>query len=131
MQRAGHSSQTSNYRKRYRDKFLCHIHERLRRHVFFSSKDKELIFMKPQRYYNKVLQEIGSRLAELREKNGYTTLKEFVLTNDLPEVQYWRMEKGKANITLKSLLKVLSIHQLSLHDFFCLISQEQQEQQLG
>ena len=40
---------------------------------------------------------------------------------DLPEIQYWRMERGKANITLKSLSRILHIHRLTLHDFFCLM----------
>ena len=81
--------------------------------------------MKFQKYYDKVLKEIGQQLVTLREKNGYHTLKEFVIENDLPEVQYWRMEKGKANITLKSLAKVLSIHKMTLHEFFCVISTEE------
>jgi transcriptional regulator with XRE-family HTH domain len=79
--------------------------------------------MKSQKYHDKVLFDIGSRLAQMREKKGYTTIKEFVTRYDLPEIQYWRMEKGKANITLKSLVKVLSIHKVSLADFFCYTSQ--------
>lgn len=63
---------------------------------------------------------VGASLAELREKKGYTTIKEFAVHHDLPEIQYWRIEKGKANITLKSLVKILSIHRISLQDFFCL-----------
>ena len=78
--------------------------------------------MKFQNHYNRILKEIGERLAQLREKNGYTTLKEFAREYDLPEIQYWRMEKGKANITVKSLMKVLSIHKISMQDFFCMIS---------
>jgi transcriptional regulator with XRE-family HTH domain len=81
--------------------------------------------MKSQKYYTKVLAEIGAKLVELRLKKGYSTIKEFTLDYDLPEVQYWRMEKGKANITIKSLLKVLSIHKVSLPDFFCLLSSEE------
>jgi transcriptional regulator with XRE-family HTH domain len=77
--------------------------------------------MKSQKSHNRVLFDIGSRLAEMREKKGYSTIKEFVTRYDLPEIQYWRMEKGKANITLKSLVKVLSIHKVSLQDFFCYI----------
>lgn len=81
--------------------------------------------MKSQKYYAKVLKEIGGRLAHMREKSGYPTLKEFVDKHDLPEVQYWRMEKGKANITLKSLIRILSIHKVSLQDFFCMIPAEE------
>jgi hypothetical protein len=66
---------------------------------------------------------VGNHLADLRMKKGYTTIKSFVQRYDLPEIQYWRMEKGKANITLKSLSRILNIHRLSLHDFFCLITE--------
>lgn len=77
--------------------------------------------MKSNKSFRKILVAVGERLAELRVKKGYTTIKEFVQDYDLPEIQYWRIEKGKANITLKSLTKILDIHKLSLTDFFCLV----------
>jgi transcriptional regulator with XRE-family HTH domain len=80
--------------------------------------------MRYHKYYSKVLAAIGRRLAEMRENKGYSTIKEFTAKFDLPEVQYWRMEKGKANLTMKSLVKVLSIHKISLGEFFCMISTE-------
>ena len=96
------------------------------RHVLLIIRVKDLVqSMKSQKYYSKLLGEIGGRLAQLREQNGYDTLKEFVQKHDLPEVQYWRMEKGKANITLKSLVRILSIHRVSLQDFFCRITAEE------
>jgi hypothetical protein len=57
-------------------------------------------------------------------KKGYATIKAFALRYDLPEIQYWRIEKGKANVTLKSLSRILDIHHVSLQDFFCLIDNE-------
>lgn len=95
------------------------------RHVLLITNVRDYFNMKSQKYYTKVLGDIGDRLAQLREKNGYETLKEFVQKHDLPEVQYWRMEKGKANITLKSLVRILSIHRVSLQDFFCQITAEE------
>ncbi len=80
--------------------------------------------MKQEKQYNKILKEIGEHLTRLREKSGYATLKEFSRQYDLPEIQYWRMEKGKANITLKSLMKILWIHKVSMQDFFCSINKE-------
>ena len=65
-----------------------------------------------------ILLVVGSTLAELREQKGYKTIKEFALEHDLPEIQYWRIEKGKTNITLKSLVKILAIHGITLQDFF-------------
>jgi transcriptional regulator with XRE-family HTH domain len=82
--------------------------------------------MNTTKSFDKVLWEIGMKLAELREKNGYKTIKEFADTHDLPRIHYWRMEKGKTNITLKSLSKILAIHGLALEDFFCVETCDQQ-----
>lgn len=73
------------------------------------------------RSFKNTLTVVGSRLADLRLKKGFSTIKEFVDHYDLPEIQYWRIEKGKANITLKSLSRILEIHRLRIHDFFCLL----------
>ena len=80
--------------------------------------------MKSDKAFKNLLTEIGSCLAELRIKKGYPTIKAFAERYDLPEIQYWRIEKGKANITLKSLSRILGIHRLSLHDFFCLMQDQ-------
>ena len=82
--------------------------------------------MKSTKSFNRVLTVVGMRLAELREKKGYNTLKEFAQTYDLPQIQYWRMEKGKANITLKSLARILRVHNMTLQDFFCMITEGQE-----
>lgn len=80
--------------------------------------------MKSDKAFKSMLAGIGASLAELRIKKGYPTIKAFAERYDLPEIQYWRIEKGKANITLKSLSRILSIHRLSLHDFFCLMQDQ-------
>lgn len=77
--------------------------------------------MKSNKAFKQMLIVVGVGLADLRIKKGYPTIKEFVQKYDLPEVQYWRMEKGKSNLTLKSLVRILNIHNLSLQDFFCII----------
>lgn len=66
-----------------------------------------------------VLGEVGKKLGDLRKKKGYTTLKEFAMDYNLPLIQYWRIENGKTNFTLKTLLGLLAIHRLSLDEFFC------------
>ena len=66
----------------------------------------------------KTLEEIGQRLRELRKKKGYTSAESFAYDYDLPRVHYWRIERGKVNITIKSLHKLLSIHKISIEDFF-------------
>jgi transcriptional regulator with XRE-family HTH domain len=74
--------------------------------------------MKSEKVFKQFLLDVGAKLTELREEKGYNTIKEFVTKFDLPEIQYWRIEKGKANITVKSLIKILSIHKLTPREFF-------------
>jgi transcriptional regulator with XRE-family HTH domain len=66
----------------------------------------------------KVLKEIGARLKKLREDAGYSSYENFAIQHELSRMQYWRMENGKVNLTIKSLLTVLNIHRISIEDFF-------------
>jgi len=61
--------------------------------------------------------EIAEKLKQLRKRNGYSSYETFALDNNLDRKQYWRMEKG-TNITIKSLLKVLDIYNITLQQFF-------------
>lgn len=61
---------------------------------------------------------IGNKLTELRKQKGYKSHESFAWDYDLPRAQYWRLEKGKANFTIKTLVKVLAIHNLTLEEFF-------------
>ena len=67
---------------------------------------------------DKTLQEIGRRLMQLRKNKGFSSHETFALEYDLPRVQYWRLEKGKANFTIRSLIRILEIHDLTLEEFF-------------
>ena len=78
--------------------------------------------MKSEKAFKNTLVTVGANLAQLRLKKGYSTIKEFAAKYDLPEIQYWRIEKGKANVTLRSLTKILNIHQITLQDFFCIVN---------
>jgi transcriptional regulator with XRE-family HTH domain len=80
--------------------------------------------MKANKAFQGLLGLVGIHLTELRIKKGYSTIREFAQKYDLPEIQYWRMERGKANITLKSLAKILKIHHLSVQEFFCMITDQ-------
>lgn len=60
---------------------------------------------------------IANKLKELRIKKGYTSHETFAFENNLNRVQYWRIEKG-SNITLKTLIAILDIHNITLSDFF-------------
>lgn len=66
---------------------------------------------------NKRLKVIGDKLKDLREKKGYASHDFFAWDNKIAPSQYYRMEKG-ANITLKTLMRVLDIHGMTLEEFF-------------
>ncbi|WP_284652104.1 helix-turn-helix domain-containing protein [Flavobacterium terrisoli] len=63
------------------------------------------------------IKEISQKLKELRISRGYTSYETFAFENELNRVQYWRIESGQ-NITLRTLIKVLDIHKISLEEFF-------------
>lgn len=71
-----------------------------------------------------ILQAIGKKLMQLRMKKGYSSHADFAADHDLPRIQYWRMEKGRTNITLKSLTRVLAIHNLGMEDFFRMVFED-------
>lgn len=79
--------------------------------------------MKNKKSLNNMMEQIGLTLAQLRLAKGYDSIKDFTREFGLPMIQYWRIEKGKANVTLKSLYKLLAIHSLSLQQFFCHMEQ--------
>jgi transcriptional regulator with XRE-family HTH domain len=67
---------------------------------------------------NAVLEKIGNKLMQLRIKNGHKSYESFALENDLSRMQYWRIEKGKTNLTIKSLTRILDIHNITIEEFF-------------
>jgi hypothetical protein len=83
--------------------------------------------MKDGSSMTRILEVIGKKLIELRIKKGYTSHVTFAEDFDLPRVQYWRMEKGKANFTLKSLNRVLSVHGLSFEQLFSELARAEKE----
>jgi len=60
---------------------------------------------------------VAEKLRELRIKKGYSNHEYFAWDNKINRVQYWKVEKG-SNITMKTLLKILDIHGISISDFF-------------
>lgn len=73
--------------------------------------------MKDSKNYDSTITKIASKIKRLRIQKGYTSYETFAYDNELPRVQYWRMEKG-TNFTIKNLLKILDIHQISIEEFF-------------
>jgi len=73
-------------------------------------------------YSDIILGKIGLTIKELRIKKGFTSYEKFALEYELDRKQYWRIEKG-TNLTVKTLLKILVIHQLTLKAFFELLEE--------
>ena len=67
--------------------------------------------------FNRLIVSIGNRIKFIRISAGYKSYEVFAWENNLSRIQYWKMEKG-TNCTLKSLHKVLKIHDLTYKDFF-------------
>jgi transcriptional regulator with XRE-family HTH domain len=71
-----------------------------------------------------LLERIGCALAYLRVKKGFSTKKEFAKQYGLPAIQYWRIERGKTNIRLNTLMTLLAIHELELQEFFMILKEQ-------
>lgn len=84
--------------------------------LFFSLIQK----MQDEKAMNEQLKAIGNRLRELRMngefKSGYAVFA--IQHANIQPRQYWRLEAGEANFTIKTLLKVLAVHNISLEEFF-------------
>ena len=65
---------------------------------------------------NLISKEVGSALKSLRKKAGYKSYEQFAFDNKMSRIQYWKMENG-TNFTLKSLTKILDIHEKDFFDF--------------
>ena len=62
-------------------------------------------------------EKIGRELKKLRIKAGYKSYEVFSWDNKISRIQYWKMEKG-TNCTLKSLKRILDIHNMRIDKFF-------------
>lgn len=60
---------------------------------------------------------IGEKLKQLRKAGGYRSFESFAFDNNISSRYYWGAEKGR-NLSLKYLLKILRIHNVTLRDFF-------------
>lgn len=63
------------------------------------------------------LTEIGNRIRALRKANTNLSAEDFANEKGFDRVQYSLIENG-ANITMKTLLKVIDAHNISLSELF-------------
>lgn len=83
-----------------------------------------MAFVKEEEVLSNLLKRVGLKLTELRKQKGYTSHEDFALDHDIPRVQYWRIEKGQTNVTMKSLVRLLKIHKLTVEEFFSSLNKE-------
>jgi hypothetical protein len=84
----------------------------------------QLSFVKEEEMLKQLVERIGKKFEELRKKMGYKSYESFAFDHELPRMQYWRIEKGKTNITLKTLVKLLVIHGMTVEEFFNSLARE-------
>ncbi|WP_066837839.1 helix-turn-helix domain-containing protein [Rufibacter ruber] len=65
-----------------------------------------------------VLKAIGDRLKQIRIQKGYRSYETFAIEHGLGRMQYWKLEKGETNPTMRTLLRILEIHQMTPKEFF-------------
>jgi transcriptional regulator with XRE-family HTH domain len=63
------------------------------------------------------LEMIAGRLRELRKAKGYKNYEHIAFDLDMSRSAYWRLETG-ANFELKTLIKVCTLLEVSLEEFF-------------
>jgi hypothetical protein len=63
------------------------------------------------------ISQVADKIKQLRLDKGYSSYETFAFAYSLPTIQYWRMESG-TNFTIKSLIRILDIHQITLEEFF-------------
>ena len=66
---------------------------------------------------NELHQKIGAELKSMSLLAGFSCYEVFANKNNLSKIQYFKMEKG-TNFTLKSLDRILKIHDISIINFF-------------
>ena len=64
-----------------------------------------------------MIKKIADKLKQMRVDKGFTSYEQFAWEHGIGRMHYWKMEKG-TNFTMKSLLKILHAHKISLSEFF-------------
>ncbi|MBT1688872.1 hypothetical protein [Dawidia soli] len=67
---------------------------------------------------------VGGVFMKLRKEKGYTSYESFAFDHEFPRAQYWRVETGRHNLTMRTIVKLLVIHKLTLEAFLALLVNE-------
>lgn len=100
---------------------MCKLYENQKPTLFLfsiknSMKQKEKK-SKEETILDPVIQKIADKIKQLRIDAGFSSYEVFAWENSIGRMHYWKMEKG-TNFTMKSLLKILDAHKISLNEFF-------------
>ena len=74
--------------------------------------------MEDREHFDEIIHEIGEHIKTLRIEAGYTSYVDFAIKNDMQPKQYWKLEAGQANFTIRTILRILEIHNMTLEEFF-------------
>ena len=72
---------------------------------------------KQETVLNPTIKKISNKIKKLRINAGYSSYEVFAWEKGIGRMHYWKMEKG-TNFTMKSLLKILDAHNITLAEFF-------------
>jgi len=64
-----------------------------------------------------IQEQIGKQIKKIREEKGIKNYEKFAIGIDMSRSYYWNVEKGKANLTIKTLCKILNALDVKLIDF--------------
>jgi hypothetical protein len=72
----------------------------------------------------KIQVRIGKGITRLRIEAGYETSRDFAIKYNQPPNQYSKIEQGETHLCLKSIYKILKIHNIDFFDFCNSISKK-------
>jgi len=61
---------------------------------------------------------IGKKMTALRKEMGYTSHEQFAYEHGFNREHYRRLERGETNFELRTLVKILVIHKITIEQFF-------------
>ncbi|MBT1688040.1 helix-turn-helix domain-containing protein [Dawidia soli] len=72
--------------------------------------------------YRKLTDRVATIFKDLRKQKGYNSYEAFAFDNEFPRAQYWRVENGRSNLTLRTIARLLALHNRTIDDFATFLS---------
>lgn len=74
--------------------------------------------------YQQLTNRVANIFKDLRKQSGFSSYETFAFDNEFPRAQYWRVENGRSNLTLRTIAKLLALHNRSIDEFAALLGKE-------